>query len=473
MEPNFWATFSLPLSPPKNINHSTQKMDMQLDDDPLKIDVDLEAQSLLLASANHDLSALRDLLKTTPATVQDSETGFTPLHAAIAACEPDDEVQANGNGSDAAQEEQKKTNEAAAETVRLLLQSGAIWNDLDSNNETPGCIARRLGLDEIYQVIVDAGVRAELLLSRLDGYQPLADEDDEDDEEGGDEGDDGEVEPATHESANGPEAAKETEKIATEGATSNEDYLQDKVEFTDSTLTDSAKQGVMMSWETPLMERHAQLLLPKPGLRVLNVGHGLGIIDNFLSTHSPAAHHIVEAHPAVLAQMRKNGWYDKPNVTIHEGRWQDVLPTLTSTGEDVVFDAIYFDTFAEEYKALKEFFEEWVVSTLDGEGVFSFFNGMGADRQVCYDVYTKVCPFPCPRRAVGESSANVFAVRWLRWTSSRQDLTPSLRMSRYQTCKSLGSGRAFAGRIGRLTRTNCQHASLWVELSRTAMIKIA
>ncbi|KAF2426230.1 arginine N-methyltransferas-like protein [Tothia fuscella] len=355
--------------------------------DPLSIDVDLTTQSLLLASANHDIPALKDLLKTTSATVQDPETRFTPLHAAIAACEPDDEPQTNGNGSNAAEEERKKTLEAAAETVRLLLQSGAIWNDLDSNNETPGCTAKRLGLEEIYQLVVDAGVRAELLLSRLDQYQPLGDDDDEDDEDNEDD-EEGQQEPEMNGTEEIPEHV--TEPITTtEGATSNEDYLKDTVEFTDTTLLDSSKQGVMMNWETPIMKRHSELLLPSPNLRVLNIGHGMGIIDTFLSENSPSNHHIIEAHPAVLKNMRENGWYDKPNVVIHEGRWQDVLPKITS-GAVVVFDAIYFDTFAEEYKALKEFFEEWVVQLLDSDGVFSFFNGMGADRQVCYDVYTKV-----------------------------------------------------------------------------------
>jgi protein arginine N-methyltransferase 2 len=363
------------------------------EDDPLKIDIDLTTQSLLLAAANHDLSALKDLLKTTPATVQDSETGFTPLHAAIAACEPSEEHQSNGESLKNGEDEQQKTNEAAAETVRLLLQSGAIWNDLDSNNETPGCIARRLKLDEIYQLIVDAGVRAELLLSRLDEYQLLGnDELDEDEDE--DEAERENTEEMTGVEPEVTTATSGTSVPAGELVTSNSEYLEDQVEFTDSTLLDSSNQGVMMSWETPIMERHASLLLPRPGLRVLNVGHGMGIIDNAFQSHSPVSHHIIEAHPTVLAKMRETGWFDKPNVVVHEGRWQDILPKLVMGGEDgteILFDAIYFDTFAEEYKALKEFFSEWVVQLLDSDGRLSFFNGMGADRQVCYDVYTKVC----------------------------------------------------------------------------------
>lgn len=353
------------------------------EDDPLAVNLDLTAQSLLLAAANHDLPALRDLLKTTPATVQDPDTGYTPLHTAIAACEPDAEPNASGNDLGAAEQERSKTLDAGAESVRLLLQSGAIWNDLDKNNETPGCIARRIGLDEVYQLIVDAGVRAEMLLIKLDEYQILGDNDESDEEVE-------EEQPATNGATSEPAA---TTLLENRGVTSNEEYLEDKVEYTETSLIDSSNQGVMMNWETPIMERHASLLLPQHGLRVLNVGHGMGIIDTFFSSHEPASHHIIEAHPAVLAKMRENGWYEKRNVVVHEGKWQDVLPRLVLGGEDgqeVIFDAIYFDTFAEEYKALKEFFSEWAVQFLDSNGKLSFFNGMGADRQICYDVYTKV-----------------------------------------------------------------------------------
>lgn len=349
--------------------------------DPLQIDTDLTTQSLLLAAAHHDITSLKNLLKTASANVQDAETGYTPLHAAIAACESDEaETPINGNATNGLTVERKKELESAAETVRLLFQNGAIWNDLDLNNETPGCLARRLGLDEIYGLMVDAGVRAELLLSRLDEYQALGD-----DSQDGDEEDEAAEADKEAEEKDIEELEKE-ESTTADPSANNDDYLKDAIQISDTTILDSVANGVMMDWETPLMERHAELLCPQPGLRVLNIGHGMGIIDKLFQSHSPESHHIVEAHPDVLKKMRENGWYEKPGVVIHEGRWQDILPTL---GDDV-FDAIYFDTFAEEYKALREFFSEWVVQFLDSEGKMSFFNGMGADRQVCYDVYTKV-----------------------------------------------------------------------------------
>jgi protein arginine N-methyltransferase 2 len=438
---------------------NNSKMEM-FEDDPSKVDVDLTTQSLLLAAANHDLSALKDLLKTTSATVQDSETGFTPLHAAIAACEPLDEQNTNGDAPHTLEDERKKTNEAAADTVRLLLQSGAIWNDLDSNNETPGCIALRLGLQEIYQLIVDAGVRAELLLSRLDEYQLLGNTEDSDEDEEEEVIDESMEDSAISDSVANVGGAENPSAPATGTTTTNTAYLEDQVAFTDTTLLDSTNQGVMMSWETPIMERHASLLLPQPGLRVLNVGHGMGIIDNAFQSLSPASHHIIEAHPTVLAKMRETGWFEKPNVVIHEGRWQDVLPKLVMGGEDgseILFDAMYFDTFAEEYKALKEFFSEWVVQLLDSDGQLSFFNGMGADRQVCYDVYTKVRYSPTNWKYILE---RLHSHSWWRWISLRLVSMLNLKTLPFPTCKRQANGKAYTGPIGLLKHTNFRLANL-------------
>jgi protein arginine N-methyltransferase 2 len=366
-----------------------------MDDPAFDTETDLSTQSILLAAANHDIPALRNLLRNTSANVQDAETGFTPLHAAIAACEPDEDEKVTANGD--SKEAEKQEVEAATKTVKLLLENGAIWNDLDSNGETPGCIAHRLGLTELYDLCVDAGVRAELLLSRLDEYQLLGggDSDDEEDEdEDEDEVEDVEVE--VEDGADDVETVDATQEAAPgDESTENPNYLASNLTFDRDRLTDEAGNGVMMEWETTLMRRSAELLAPAPGLRVLNVGHGMGIIDGILQEKQPKAHHIIEAHPDVLKRLKEQGWDKKPGVVIHEGRWQDIVPGLVEKGE--LFDGIYFDTFAEEYKALREFFTEYVIGLLDpsggpdGEGgKFGFFNGMGADRQIVYDVYGKI-----------------------------------------------------------------------------------
>lgn len=356
-------------------------------------DPDIQAQLILLAASHHKTESLRTLLRTGTANVQDPESGFTSLHAAIAACECSPNGVANGqsskehvngtiNGDHGGTAESDV--EAAAKTMRLLLQNGAIWNDVDNKNETPGCLALRLDLKELYEIMVDAGVRAEMLLNRLDEYEQLSGNDDEEDEEqGSDEetkknGDvdtpsDGQQQDLTNDRANPSEI-------------NNEDYLQSSLRFQDGRILDSAGNGVMMAWETDIMKRSADLLVPRSGLRVLNIGHGMGIIDTFFQEKSPSTHHIIEAHTGVLERMRKDGWYDRSNVTVHEGRWQDVVPKIINQG--ILFDAIYFDTFAEDYKALRDFFSDCIIGLLDDGGKFGFFNGLGAGKHALERYFT-------------------------------------------------------------------------------------
>ncbi|KAF7585195.1 hypothetical protein BBP40_011758 [Aspergillus hancockii] len=363
-------------------------------DPTTEIDVDIDVQEILFAASQHDIPKLRQLIRSNqtianPVNVRDPETGYTPLHATIAACEPDDDepngVQTNGEQKS----EQSSVAESGSTTVRFLLQEGAIWNDLDNNNETPGCLARRLGLTELYEQIVDAGVRAELLLNRLDGFMELSDDDDEEEETEGGEEQEEKVEAGDEQTTTEGEAVPQlVEASATGPDVTSSRYLESNLTFQNDRLLDQDQNGVMMAWESDIMAKSAKKLLPTTGLRVLNVGHGMGIVDGFIQEQSPSAHHIIEAHPEVVAEMKRKGWHEKPGVTIHEGKWQDILPGLV--GEGVMFDAIYYDTFAESYGDFREFFSEQVIGLLEQEGKWSFFNGMGADRQISYDVYQKV-----------------------------------------------------------------------------------
>lgn len=319
----------------------------------------LLAQRIISASSRHDIPALKVLLKEGSANVRDP-SGTSPLHAAVLACE----------GQSGAEKE-----DGAVKTMELLLQNGAIWNDLNKSDETPGCIALKLDLKKAYEVMVEAGVRAELLFGRLKSLG-LDDQDEEEEDEGED----------ITKSAD--EKLTLSPAVLDDVSLDNHEYLKSPLRFKPGILLDRSDNAVMMDWETTIMIRHAETLLPVPGLRAVNIGHGMGIVDRAIQDRQPSEHHIIEAHPQVQARLREQGWYEKPGVRIHEGRWQDILPKLAEEG--VVFDAIYYDTFAEDYYALKELFSEWVVQLLDNKGRFGWYNGLGADRQICYDVYTKV-----------------------------------------------------------------------------------
>ncbi|KAG0639291.1 S-adenosyl-L-methionine-dependent methyltransferase [Tuber brumale] len=332
---------------------------------------DLNTTMLLLASADHNTSVLTSLLKTSSPNVQDPDSKRTPLHVAIAGCNKDDPPEKL---------------RAAEDTLKLLLQNGAIWNDLDRDGETPGCVAYRLGLKGLYEVMVEAGVRAELILARLGGWEEIEDED-ADDEDGGGEAVEGAE--GVQKEGNGIGAAVEV--VAEERDVNSENYLKSELKYHEDKLLDSDNNGVMMEWERDIMGRSVEALLPgdKPGRSIMNIGFGMGIFDTIAQKKNVSRHIIVEPHKDVLKKMKEEGWDKKPGVVILEGRWQDALDPLIQAGESI--DAIYFDTFAEDYTQLKLFFSEYVIALLSQEGGrFSFFHGLGADRRISYDVYTRV-----------------------------------------------------------------------------------
>lgn len=381
---------------------------MAVDDSlPARITTDCpeDVREVLLHAWSHDLESLKKLFDARGrASVQDSKTGETPLHAAIRACGP---AELNGDaaeGDDGAVEE-------AREVVQELFFSGAIWNDVDSNNETPGCVADRLGQKTLYNMCVDAGVRAELLFALMDGYEQLSSglgaEDEDDDMAEDAVGEDPAAEAGVSDEpvAEADERSSFVPPDAGQKNISSDEYLNSELVYDSQKLVDSDLNGVMMSWETGIMERSVAALIPEstPGKRILNIGFGMGIIDGMFADLKPARHHIVEAHPAVLkhvespeskfdANWEKSG-PEEGAYKVHAGKWQDVLPRLLEEGE--VYDVIYFDTFGEDYSQLRMFFTEFVCGLLDQDGKFSFFNGLGADRKICYDVYTKVVEMHC------------------------------------------------------------------------------
>ena len=155
------------------------------------------------------------------------------------------------------------------------------------------------------------------------------------------------------------------------------------MEFVENQLVDADHNGVMMGWEEPLMKLHANIICPKEGLRILNVGFGLGIIDLEIQKRKPVSHTIVEAHPDVYKKMIEDGWDQIQGVQVIFGRWQDVLDKLQ------VYDGIFFDTFGEYYDDLKEFHEH-LPNILDENGTYSYFNGLAGTNVFFHDVACQI-----------------------------------------------------------------------------------
>ncbi|KAI5854509.1 arginine N-methyltransferase 2 [Durotheca rogersii] len=393
---------------------------------------------ILYYAWHHDLGRLKRLLEAPGrASVREPTTGETPLHAAIRSCAPVNQSALKGRNDGTSTEgsaDDSRVADNATAVVNELFRSGAIWNDVDSNNETPGCVAARLGLRPLYMLCVAAGVRAELLFSLLDGYEELESNGSEEMMDGEEEKGQAGVGDSKEPREVGREGTEETNSTrytndadaaiqisaaesmvvavdpgrtfspprhVAEPDVNSEDYLRSSLTYSEGKLVDSSRNGVMMSWETSIMRASVDALLPglPSGRRILNIGFGMGIIDSMFSATLPSKHHIIEAHPSVLEHINSKpdskfgGEWAKSGpgegaYQILAGRWQDVVPSLLEQGE--IYDAIYFDTFGEDYGQLRMFFTEYVPSLLDEKGVFGFFNGLGADRQICYDVYTQV-----------------------------------------------------------------------------------
>ena len=140
-------------------------------------------------------------------------------------------------------------------------------------------------------------------------------------------------------------------------------YLENKLKFyPNGDIYDEEGMAVMMGWESPLMEKSAEIICSNGG-DILNIGYGMGIIDNFIENYPINSHWIIEAHPQIQTQILKKKWLHKPHVKPLFGKWQDICPSLPK------FDGIYLDTFGED---LTEFFTN-VHYILKPKGIFSFF----------------------------------------------------------------------------------------------------
>ncbi|KXN68305.1 S-adenosyl-L-methionine-dependent methyltransferase [Conidiobolus coronatus NRRL 28638] len=265
------------------------------------------------------------------------------------------------------------------ELVVALLENRHPWNVVDNDGNSAGDEADAHNHPLIYKRLVEAGVRAEMILSIINS-QVYSDDEEEEGEEA-----------QTEE--NEQEAASEQESTQDQPPQSNQnipnaDYLSMPLKFDDDKILDFDNNGVMMGWEKPLMDHHCEVIAPKPGLHVINVGFGMGFIDRALQATQPATHTIVEAHPDVYKQMEKDGWLEKPNVRVIFGRWQDKIEEIC----DREYDGIFFDTFGEYYQDLKQF-HEILPNILSPEGVYSFFNGLGGDVKLFHDVYCQVVEY--------------------------------------------------------------------------------
>ena len=128
--------------------------------------------------------------------------------------------------------------------------------------------------------------------------------------------------------------------------------------------------------------------VPCLNVSILNIGYGLGLIDNAFQRHHPLKHTIIEAHNQVIERMNDDGFENGANgIRIFHQRWQDAIGNLIRDGEQ--FDAIFFDTFGEYYEDMREFHGHLPLLLKKG-GVYSFFNGLAPDNIFFQAVYSRI-----------------------------------------------------------------------------------
>lgn len=137
-------------------------------------------------------------------------------------------------------------------------------------------------------------------------------------------------------------------------------------------------ESIMHDWERPIMELDAKLVTQNGG-SILNVGHGMGIIDGYIRSYNPEKHTIIEIHPQIAETARSNGY------NVLEGDWIGIVNNFIKNGTK--FDGIYFDTYSFD-RPDWTLFTDKVSMILNPGGIYCYFNG-GAARSQGVDVILK------------------------------------------------------------------------------------
>ena len=130
-------------------------------------------------------------------------------------------------------------------------------------------------------------------------------------------------------------------------------------------------EQVMMDWEIPLMQAHAEIVCHNQG-DILEVGFGMGISSTYIQQLNPTSHTIIEIHPQIFARAQE--WAtDKPNVTLIFSDWYDCVDTLAT------YDGIFFDTYGDIHY---QEFTQYVPQLAKSGAYFTWWNNLPAQQNV-------------------------------------------------------------------------------------------
>jgi len=107
----------------------------------------------------------------------------------------------------------------------------------------------------------------------------------------------------------------------------------------DCIIDENTGWDVMSTWETPIMQKHADMVCANGG-HILEFGFGMGISAGLIQEHDIESHTIVEINDEIYANLVE--WAkDKPNVIPVKGDWYDDIPT------DKKYDGVFYDGFGD------------------------------------------------------------------------------------------------------------------------------
>jgi hypothetical protein len=107
----------------------------------------------------------------------------------------------------------------------------------------------------------------------------------------------------------------------------------------DAIIDEATGWDVMSTWETPIMQKHADIVCANGG-HILEFGFGMGISAGLIQEKDIESHTIIEINDNIYDALVE--WaQDKPNVIPVKGDWYDDIPT------DRKYDGIFYDGFGD------------------------------------------------------------------------------------------------------------------------------
>ncbi len=107
----------------------------------------------------------------------------------------------------------------------------------------------------------------------------------------------------------------------------------------DAIIDEATGWDVMSTWETPIMQKHADIVCANGG-HILEFGFGMGISAGLIQEKDIESHTIIEINDGIYANLVE--WAkDKPNVIAVKGDWYNDIP------KDKKYDGIFYDGFGD------------------------------------------------------------------------------------------------------------------------------